>query len=165
MLYIDILQQGIEIPHERSSDSKLKTTKDSMIPWFVNRVQENPDILDTLNDPGYKDKNCTLMRLFNSVTYALKVYLHSTLNIFRSPEGLGSECGIFGIALVDRAVLKIDDNSSSKEPLDEGFSIQIGNRSGSDLLMPYPNFSEWGNVKSSGLKSSFGTSVSFQNIY
>jgi hypothetical protein len=131
-----------------------------MIPWLIRKIEKSPEILESLNDPGYKDKNCTLMRLFNSATYALKTYLHSTVSIFRAPEGFGPDSGIFGIALEDRAALKNDDSTCLLGPLDEGFSIQVGNRSGSDLLMPYPNFSEWGNIKSNGLKSSLGSSVS-----
>ena len=144
---LDIIAQNVTLGVERTSDTKEKKTIMSMYPWLASKLQAHSDICMSLNHPMYKDKNSTLMRLYLSATYAVKTFLLSTMSVLKSPEGLGWECGIFGIALHNRALLKSDDRKGLSAPLEEGFTIQHGNNNGLDFLMPLPNFSKWGRNK------------------
>jgi hypothetical protein len=128
-----------------------------MIPWIVSKVEQNEEILLNLNDPSFRDKNTTLMRLYSSACYAVKTFLSSTITVFRTPEGFGFECGIFGILMSDRAVLKSDSPSYSHE---DGFTIDTTVGTGSDSLMPLPFLSVWGKSKMDSLISSNASAVS-----
>ena len=121
---------------------KRKKYAQCLLPWVTKQIERDPEIPSCLNNPIYRDKNSTLMRLYNSATYAYKSFLHSTVNLFRSPEGFGWERGIFGISINDRAVLRSDDLKSISVKWKDGFSVSTTNKT--DLIMPFPNWSEWG---------------------
>ena len=108
---IDVIKDGIAVPAERTGDTKEKKVFNYMVPWIVSKIENNSELLLNLNDPCYRDKSTSLMRLYQSACYAVKSFLVSTVTVFRSPEGLGFECGLFGISMTDRAELKSDQSS------------------------------------------------------
>ena len=155
---------GIHLPADTGRLTAAQKCYQSMIPWIARKLEDNINIVSDLNDQLFKDKNSNLGRLFSSTTYAFKAFLHSTMTVFHSPEGSGFECGLFGIPLHDRAVL-IGDNVLAHHPrLDEGFTIQVSQRAGVDLLIPMPSFSVWGQEKIATLITTAGTNVSFYYI-
>ena len=160
LFFSDIQASGVTIPPADRRDNPVMECYKSIVPWIVAKVHNNVEILNNLNDDLYKDRSSTLMRLYVSATYYFKSFLSSTLNIFRLPEGFGFD-GIFGIPLVHRAVLKSDDYYSRFYPrIGDGFTVQRGEKTRVDLLMPLPNFSPWGKTKIESLLTPSGHHVS-----
>ena len=79
-----ILEQGVVLPAEnsRSQESKEKKYAQCLLPWLTKQIERDPEIPSCLNNPLYRDKNSTLMRLFNSATYAYKVFCIQLLIYF-----------------------------------------------------------------------------------
>ena len=123
-----------------------------MIPWLKHVVDESlmeqvdGGIKNNLLDPMFKDKNSNLYRLYLSVTYSLKTWIHSTATILESLQGGGIDKGFFGIHPQDRAKLITENPQENPIIQSNGTQAIIGyNASGAapDPIIPLPTYSKW----------------------
>ena len=142
---------GVALQNQSHGEKKeLENAKKIMLPWIKHVVGESlvygvdGGIKHNLLDALFKDKNSNLNRLYLSVTYSLKTFLHSIAQILEGLQGGGIDKGVFGISLQDRAKL-IADNADIAPPLLPG-TVNYGfNASGlpPDPLLPLPTYSSW----------------------
>ena len=142
---------GVALQNQSHGEKKeLENAKKVMLPWLKHVVNDSLEygvdggIKHNLLDVLFKDKNSNLNRLYLSVTYSLKTFLHSVAPILENLQGGGIDKGVFGLSLQDRAKL-IADNADIAPPLLPG-TVNFGfNASGltPDPLLPLPTYSNW----------------------
>ena len=150
---IGVEDMGITLQNKTNGENKeLENAKKVMLPWLKHVVGESllyqvdGGIKNNLLDPMFKDKNSNLYRLYLSVTYSLKTFVHSTAAILESLQGGGIDKGYFGINPQDRAKL-ISENPQENPILQADGNVAIigYNASGAppDPIIPLPMYSKW----------------------